>query len=96
MWGIQLGKQELGKDRVTSLLQSDEWEDGQTATTVATTVADSSDLEEEDEDNPEESFEEENKYRERPAEPMYNGQGASNVYVRVPGVFVHAATKTNE
>ena len=61
-----MGKQELGKDRVTTLLQSDEWEDDQTATTVATIVTDS-DSEEEDKDNPEESFEEENKYREPPA-----------------------------
>ena len=59
---------------MTSLLQSDEWEDDQTATTMATAVADS-DSEEEDEENPEESFEEENKYRELPAEPMYNHQG---------------------
>ena len=59
-----MGKQELDRDRVTSLLQSDEWEDDQTATTAATTVADSdSEEEEEDEDNPEESFEDENKYR---------------------------------
>ena len=69
MWGIQVGKQDLGKDRATSLLQEDEWEDDQTATTVATTVADS-DLEEEDKENPEEVFEEENKYREPPAEAM--------------------------
>ena len=85
-----MGKQELDKDRVTSLLQLDEWEDDQTATTAATTVADS-DSEEEDEENPEESFKEENKYREPSAEPMYNGQGASNVGVSVPGAFVHAA-----
>ena len=95
MWGIQLGKQELGKDRVTSLLQSDEWEDGQTATTVATTVADL-DSEEEDDDNPEEAFEEENKYREPPVEPMYNGQGTSNTRVRVPGACTHAAVKAHE
>jgi hypothetical protein len=69
-----MGKQDLGKDRVTSLLQEDEWEDNQTATTVATTVADL-DSEEEDEENPEETFEEENKYREPPAEAMYNDQG---------------------
>ena len=69
-----MGKQELEKDRVTSLLQLDEWEDDQTATTVATAVADL-DSEEEEEDNPEETFEEENKYRETPAEPMHNGQG---------------------
>ena len=62
-------KQDLGKDRVTSLLQENEWEDGQTATTVTITVADS-DPEEEDEENPEEAFEEENKYREPPAEAM--------------------------
>ena len=58
-----MGKQELDKDRVTSLLQPDEWEDNQTSTTMATAVADS-DSEEGDEENPEESFEEENKYRE--------------------------------
>ena len=67
-------KQELEKDKVTSILQLDEWEDDQTATTVATTVADSN-SEEEDNGNPEESFEEKNKYREPPAEPMYNSQG---------------------
>ena len=69
-----MGKQDLGNDRVTSLLQEGEWEDDQTATTVATTAADS-DSEEEDKENPEEAFEEENKYREPPAEAMYNGQG---------------------
>ena len=69
-----MGKQELSKDRVTSSLQSDEWEDNKTATTVATTVADSEE-EEEDGDIPEEAFEEENKYREPPVEPKYNGQG---------------------
>ena len=50
-----MGKQEVSKDRVTSLLQSDEWEDDQTATAVATTVADS-DSEGEDADDPEEAF----------------------------------------
>ena len=45
-------------------------------TTAATTVADS-DFEEEDEGEPEVAFEDENKYREPPAKPMYNGQGAS-------------------
>ena len=74
MWGIQVGKQDLGKDRATSLLQEDEWEDDQTATTSATTVTES-DSEEGDEENTEEAFEEENKYREPPAEAMYNGQG---------------------
>ena len=77
MWGIQTGKQELSKDRVTSLLQSEEWEDNQIcqiATTVATTMADS-DSEEEYDDDPEEVFDDENIYREPPAEPMYNGQG---------------------
>ena len=69
-----MGRQELSKDRVTSLLQSDEWEDDQTATTVATTVADS-DSEEEYRDDPEEAFDDKNIYREPPAEPMYNGQG---------------------
>ena len=64
-----MGKQELEKDRVTSLLQLDEWEDNQTAAIVATTVADS-DSEEEDEENPDESFEEENKYRE-PRQSQY-------------------------
>ena len=68
-----MGKQELEEDRVTSLLQLDEWEDNQTAAIVATTVADLV-SEEEDEENPEESFEEKNKYREPPAEPMHNGQ----------------------
>ena len=87
-----MGKQELDRDRVTSLLQSDEWEDDQTATTAATTVADS-DSEEEDEDNPEESFEDENKYREPPAEPMYNGQGTSNKGAHVHGACVRAATR---
>ena len=53
-----MGKQELSKDRVTSLLQLDEWEDDQTATTVAMTVRDSN-SEEEDDDNLEEAFEEE-------------------------------------
>ena len=91
MWGIQMGKQELNKDRVTSLLQTDEWEDDQTATEMATTVADSN-SEEEDEENPEESFEEKNKHRKPPAEPMYNGQGASIVGKNVPGAFVRAAT----
>ena len=67
-----MGKQELSKDRVTSLVQLDEWEDDQAATTVATPMADS-DSEEEDNDNPEEAFEEENKCREPPVEPMYNG-----------------------
>ena len=69
-----MGKQNLGRDRVTSLQQEDEWEDGQTATTVATMVADS-DSEEEDEENPEEAFEEKSKYREPPAMAMYNVQG---------------------
>ena len=69
-----MGKQELSKDRVTSLLQLDEWEDDQTATTVATTVADS-DSEEEYDGDPEEAFDKENRYREPPAKPMYNGQG---------------------
>ena len=61
MWGVETGKQELDKDRVTSLLQLDEWEDDQTVTTMATTVADS-DSEEEEEENPEGSFKEEQKY----------------------------------
>ena len=87
-----MGKQELDKDRVTSLLQSDEWEDDQTATTAATTVADS-DSEEEDEVNPEVSFEDENKYREPPAEPMYNGQGTSNIGANVHGARVQPATR---
>ena len=69
-----MGKQELNKNRVTSLLQSEEWEDDQTATTVAIAVADS-DSEDEYDDDPEEAFDEENIYREPPAEPMYNGQG---------------------
>ena len=90
-----MGKQERNKDRATSLLQLDEWEDNQTATTVATTVADS-DSEEEDDDNTEEAFEEENKYREPLAEPMCNGQGTSNAHVRVPGAYAHAATKAHE
>ena len=66
-----MGKQELEKDSVTFLLQLDEWEGNQIATTVTTTVADS-DSEEKEEDNPEETFEEENEYREPPAELMYN------------------------
>ena len=86
-----MGKQELDKDRVTSLLQSDEWEDDQTATTAATTVADS-DSEEEDDVDPEVSFEDENKYREPPAEPMYNGQGTSNSGANVHGACVRPAT----
>ena len=85
-----MGKQELDKDRVTSLLQSDEWEDDQTATTAATTVADS-DSEEEDEGEPEVAFEDKNKYREPPAKPMYNGQGTSNIDVNVHGASVRRA-----
>ena len=46
----------------------------------------------EDEENPEESFEEENKYREPPAEPMYNCQGTLFTDVNAPGAFVRAAT----
>ena len=69
-----MGKQEVSKDRVTSLLQPEEREDDQTATTVATTVADS-DSEEKYDDDPKEAFDEENRYREPQAEPMYNGQG---------------------
>ena len=68
-----MGKQELSKDRVTSLLQSKEREDDHTATAVATPVADS-DFEEEYDDDPEEAFDEENRYREPPVEPMYNVQ----------------------
>ena len=60
-----MGKQELDKDRVTSLLQSDEWEDDQTSTTAATMVLDS-DSEEEDKVDPEVSFEDENTPPERP------------------------------
>ena len=41
---------------------------------MATTVADS-DSEEEYDDDPEEAFDDENRYREPPAEPMNNGQG---------------------
>ena len=41
---------------------------------MATAVVDS-DSEEEEEENLEESFEEENKHREIPAEPMYNRKG---------------------
>jgi hypothetical protein len=78
-----MGTQQIEKDRVTSLLQLDEWEDDQTAMTAATTVADS-DTEEENDDDLKESFEEENKYREPPAVPMYNGQGASNDNENVP------------
>ena len=74
VWVVQMGKQEVSKGRVTSLLQSEVWEDGQAATTVATTVADS-DSEEEYDDDPEEAFDDENRYREPPAEPMYNSQG---------------------
>ena len=74
VWGIHMGKQELIKDRVISLLQSEEWEDDQTTTTVATTVADS-DSEEESDDDPEEAFDDENRYREPPAKPMCNDQG---------------------
>ena len=77
------------------MLQLDEREDDQTATTVVTTLADS-DSEEEDDDNPEEAFEKEKKYREPPAEPMYNGQGTSNTRVRVPGACTHAAVKAHE
>ena len=66
-----MGKQELEKDSVAFFLQLDEWEGNQTAITVATAMADS-DSEEKEEDNPEETFEEENEYREPPAEPMYN------------------------
>ena len=80
---------------MASLLQSDEWEDDQAATTVATAVADL-DLEEEDDDNPEESFKEKNKYREPPAEPIYNVQGTSNARVRVPGAHANAVTKAHE
>ena len=87
-----MGKQELDRDRVTSLLQSDEWEDDETATTAATTVADS-DSEEEDDVDPEVSFEDENKYREPPAEPMYNGQGTSNIDANVHGARVRRASQ---
>ena len=45
-----------------------------------------------DEKNPEESFEEENKYREPPAEPMHNCQGTLFTDVNAPGAFVRAAT----
>ena len=83
-------KQELSKDRVTSLLQSEEWEDDQTATTVATTVEDS-DLEEESDDDPEEAFDDENRYREPPAEPMYNGQGMYVACRRTAGTCAQAA-----
>ena len=55
-----------------------------------------SDSEEENDDNLEEAFEEENKHREPPAEPMYNGQGTSNARVRVPGTCAHADTKAHE
>ena len=41
---------------------------------MATTVADS-ELEEEYDVDPEEAFDDENRYREPPAEPMNNGQG---------------------
>ena len=94
VWGIQMGKQELSKDRVTSLLQSEEWEDDQTATTVATTVADS-DSEEESDDDPEEAFDDENRYREPPAEPMYNGQGMYVACRRAAGTCAHAAANAH-
>ena len=71
-----MGKQELEKDRVASLLQLEEWEDDQTATTAATTVADS-DSDSEDETETEAIFEEENKYREPPIVSLYSGQGTS-------------------
>ena len=89
-----MGKQELDKDRVTSLLQSDEWEDDQTATTAATTMADS-DFEEESEGEPEVAFEDENKYREPPAKPMYNGQGMCSVCGRAAGTCAQAAAKAH-
>ena len=91
MWGVHIGKQELDKDRVIFLLQTDEWEDNKTETTAAKTVTDS-DSEEEDEEIPEESFEEENNYREPPAEPMYNGQGTLFTDVNAPGASVSAST----
>ena len=65
-----MGKQKLDKDRVTCFLQLEKWEDDKTATTMATTVVDSGSEEEEDRENPEKSFEEENKYRE-PRQSQY-------------------------
>ena len=78
-----MGKQQPDVDKVTALLGMEDWEDDQTATTVASTVADS-DSEEEEELDPEAAFEEENKYREPPAEPLYGGKGKNNKYVRMP------------
>ena len=78
-----MGKQQLDTDKVTALLGMEDWEDDQTATTAATTVADS-DSEDEDESDPEAAFEEENKYREPPAEPLYSGKGENNGIVRMP------------
>ena len=90
-----MGKQQLEKDRVTSLLQLEDWEDDQTATTAGTTLADS-DSEGEDEADPEAAFEEENRYREPPSIPLYRGQGASNTIENVLNLPVCGASNKNK